>query len=195
VQGRERAGEVVAETLRRLGHPGVFARLSAAGVADWSLVALDLAAGAARLKLYERLVSVDAEGLAARLAVGWPGGMDVVMPFLEILSDGWTDRPEWLVLVYTVADDGCSRIAFHVPLPPTTPRLALVGRVGRALERFGLDAGAWGRVAAAADLHPSYVSCQAEGDGTRITAYLALRAYEARYGLQHRPVWPSPVRG
>jgi hypothetical protein len=121
--------------------------------------------------------------------------MDVVMPFLEILSDGWTDRPEWLVLVYTVTDDDCSRIAFHVPLPPTTPRPALIARVGRAVARFGLDVDPWTRAVAAADLHPSYVSCQADGAGTRVTAYLALRAYEARYGLQHRPVWPSPVRG
>jgi hypothetical protein len=196
VQGRDRAGAVVAETLDRLGHPGVGARLAAGGATDWSLVALDLAAGgAARLKLYERLVSIDAEGLAGRLALGWPGGMDVVMPFLEILSDGWTDRPEWLVLVYTVTDDDCSRIAFHVPLPPTTPRPALIARVGRAVARFGLDVDPWTRAVAAADLHPSYVSCQADGAGTRVTAYLALRAYEARYGLQHRPVWPSPVRG
>jgi hypothetical protein len=222
-QGIDRSGEVCAEACERLGFgPAWDLTYPCLDRAPLSHLSLDLtASSSARLKIYLRVRDAEtAEALyvlGARSQVG-----DATTMIKTLTGDGQLRWPAYVVFHFTEpAQDRPVRSVLNIHVPSACgDDMVASERIRALLRQCDLDPGPYacaiealatvqyvgdspfrppgrGRLAGQRGLH-SYVSFQRAADGPRLTVYLGLRAFAARFGwLAVEPVrtWPSPARG
>lgn len=221
-QGIDRSGEVCAEACERLGFgPAWGLTSSCLDRASLSHLSLDLtASSSARLKIYLRVR--DANTAEALYALGARSQADDATMMIETLTgDGQLRWPAYVVFHFTdPTQDRPVRTVLNLHVPSACGDDTVASeRIRALLRQYDLDPGSYARaidalaqvqyvgaspfrplghgpLAGQRGLH-SYVSFQRADDGPRLTVYLGLRAFAARFGwlaVEPARTWPSAAR-
>ncbi len=208
-QGSGHAPAVVAETLDRLGCRAALSTLAPVLARHPSIhCSLDLAAGDdARVKLYARVRSREELDATYRLGrSAEPGDVGWLCELLDLPAQ-W-DRPGLCVLhLVDPDDDRPMRSVVNLPAELLGDDEATEARLTTFLVDRGIDPSGYRAVMANLvvdetvggekphGLH-SYLSYQRQRGASRLTIYLAARAYLARFGrlgVDPERWWPSPL--